>query len=238
MRNTWLGNGNKAFPWDQTSLFSQTPPAVKKSLDSKYSSEWRGMLLVSSTEKRSKSPLDHERHGSLSQRTMEPDLQDMKKESGGKRQLKCPKPNKIPLSTKAKHIQQGNILQKNSPSPLNPLLSPNLDNMYSSSQIIISEHRSSSRKRPVLPQEQKSIEKKPSKFVKPDFISQIKGLPGTLITEVSVPKPSLESYKARGILESSDSGIEKPSRQQSTGKEQWRSSFDFLKHVITNKTYY
>ena len=85
MRETWLGNGNKAYPWDKKNWFSLTTSKPKpKWVDLKYSSEWRGMLLVSNNEHRSKSPCLNRKDGSLSHRIIEPEFQDLTPKTSGK----------------------------------------------------------------------------------------------------------------------------------------------------------
>jgi hypothetical protein len=246
MRNTWLGNQNKAYPWDQTNLFSPMTPEVKKSyLDTKYSSEWRGMLLVSQCEKRSKSPIDKQRHGSLSQRTVEPELQEASPPRSQKKIVKSPVPQKPPISSRASYKKDGKNLQKNSHSPLNPIVTLELNQHYSGYSPLTPEkpQRKQSKKRNFEQAEMdrkgniqpKSISQAKPKKIKPEFLSQIAGLPGTLNAEVPQPKPgNLDSYRARGVITTVEDNIT-PSKQRSNGKEQWRSSYDIIKHMINKK---
>lgn len=249
MRNTWLGNGNKAFPWDLSNLYKK--PAEQKSnpMDSKYSVKWRGMAILSGNEAQSKSPVSKKRNSSITQRTLEPQFQEEIKVKTHKIPSKLPKTNISSATSREKIVEN----RKNTSSPSNPLLTDSIKNLYSRSSILTPEKS----ERPSIKKLSKQAEiglrgnldgdfNKPPPHksaagmnVKIDFISQISGLSGSVREESpSTYIGNIEKYRARGLLPSLGSETERPVRNRSNGKEQWRSSCDFIKHVVTTKSYY
>ena len=248
MRNTWLGNEQKFYPWHETGLFSHRPVKEKKdSMEIKYGSEWRGMRLVSNCETRSKSPIDRERHGSLTNRTLEPELQDSSPTSTRRKLVKTPTIHKERAESRKRLQQDGKDLQKNSYSFDNPIVTTELQNTY--------------RQRSITPERnlervgKKTCEKagldrignlmadklppRPSNKIKAEFVSQITTLPGTIKSEPEKVKPgSLEKYKERGLIRTECKEARPTKLRNESGVEQWRSSFDIIKHVISSKTYY
>lgn len=251
MRETWFGNGNKAFPWDETRIFTYTPKHnVKKDiLEEKYSGQWRGMLLVSTTESRSKSPLDRERHGSSSSRTMEPSLQDAPNKSSTKKIIR--QEYKIFNERSGPHGNyetNGTRQQKNSTSLINPLVTENIGSAYKAIRVTTPDKssRTGSAKRRFPESETHRLgnlaAEKPrppiAQKIKPDFVSQISILPGTVRADAPrTPPPRRDTYLAKQMNQTESAQI-KPGKQRTDyGNEQWRSSLDIIMNVVKNKSY-
>lgn len=248
MRNTWMGNEQKFYPWHETGLFSYTPVKRKKDLmETKYASEWRGMRLVSNTENRSRSPIDKERHGSLTSRIIEPELQDNSPMSSRKKLVQPPTLAKERSESRKKMQKDGKEMQKNTYSIDNTLVSANLKNTYTK--------RSITPDRVIERAGKKTCEKagndrignlmadklppRPSNKIKTEFVSHITTLPGVIKIEPEKSRPgSIEKYKER-CLNRTESKETKHSKQRAeNGVEQWRSSIDIIKHIVSSKTYY
>ena len=248
MRNTWLGNEQKYYPWHETGLFSHRPVKEKKdSLEIKYGSEWRGMRLVSNCESRSRSPIDRERHGSLTNRILQPELQDSSPISSRRKLVQTPTIPKERAESRKKLKKDGNDLQKNCYSFDNPIVTAELQNTYRQRSITPERNTEKVGKKTC---DKAALDRignlmadklppRPSNKIKIEFVSQITNLPGTIKLEPEKAKPgSLEKYKERGLIRT-ECKEAKPSKQRTeSGVEQWRSSFDIIKHVISSKTYY
>ena len=259
MRQTWLGNEQKHYPWHLTDHFSKTSVTPKRSeMDSKYESQWHGMMLISNKESRSRSPIDKERHGSISSRTVEPSLQDPIPSGSRKKLLsqsfasnepnhpKDPKDAKK-SSSKKKFEINGKTLVKNSYSPCNPMISKEIESRY---------RDRSTTPQPSIPRNsKKTFEKgqtdrlgnimndrlppKPAKVLKPDFVSHIATLPGTVKAEFT-PEPagSIEALRPRQLVRTQPREDRPAKRKPSNENQQWKSSYDIIRHVINSKTYY
>ncbi|OMJ77799.1 hypothetical protein SteCoe_22549 [Stentor coeruleus] len=249
MRETWFGNGNKAFPWDETGLFTFTPKHnVKKDiLEEKYSGQWRGMLLVSTTERKSKSPIDRERHGSSSGRTMEPSLQEIPTKLSAKKIIRqeIKKINER-SGPHGNYEINGTRQQKNSTSLINPLVTENIGSAYKAIRVTTPDknNRTGSAKRRFPESETHRLgnldAEKPktpiAQRVKPDFVSQISYLPGTVRADAPrTPPPRRDTYLAKQMNQTESAQI-KPGKQRTDyGHEQWRSSLDIIMNVVKNK---
>lgn len=259
MRQTWLGNEQKHYPWHLTDHFSKTSITPKRSeMDSKYESQWHGMMLISNKESRSRSPIDKERHGSISSRIIEPSLQDpipsnsRKKPSSqsfASNQASDPSDSQQAKrsSSRKKYEVNGKALIKNSYSPCNPMISNDLESKYRDRSLT---------PQPGLPRSsKKTFEKgqadrlgnimndklppKPAKVLKPDFVSHIATLPGGVKAEFAPEPPgSVEALRPRQLVRTQPREDRPRKRKPSNENEQWRSSFDIIRHVISSKTYY
>ena len=210
------------------------------------------MLNITDNTKRSKTPVDKERHGSASQRIIEPSLQEEAAVTRSKKLIRPPKQKfNDAYIGKGKYEDNGRIVTKNCHSPSNPLVSSFLEDKYTRNGIATPEKTERSSSKRVIKQGEenrrgnvdaelnKSSRNSSSTKVKIDFVSQIAGLPGSIRAES--PRGlsgSIDSYRARGLIPSKSITSERSKRQGTGEVEQWRSSCDFIKHVITTKTYY
>ena len=208
------------------------------------------MVIVSSPEVHSKSPITRDREGSISQRTMDSQYQDPVPLPRSRRHLpNIPRPDG---KSSAQATGKARNHSKNTSSLSNPLLTPSIVNAYSYGALTpekpdrpnpgkrVLEQADMQRRGNIDRDQSKSPARSLSKDMKLkiDFVSNISGLPGSARnSSPGLPVASLESYRARGLMPSG-SETERPARNRSIGKEQWRSSCDFIKHIVTTKTYY
>lgn len=241
MRSSWLEIGKNPPLWYTSVLKSTDSPTKIDMLEEKYSSTWRGFMLVSEPRSVSRSPIDKERHGSLSSRILEPCFQDPATPTTRKRLIHCPSQSITEYpSCKKKFEISGKTLLKNSHSPLNTLVTEKINEKYIRESITpdkvprtVQKKRfdkgNVDRKGNLLadPEPPRKKEK-----VKSDFVSHISGLPGTVKVEIPLPKTGdIEKYRARLMLRTKPKA-EKPGKQFIEGTGKWKSSIDIIKQVV------
>lgn len=247
MRSSWLENNQKSLFMHNSPLFTspETPTKIDY-LESKYSSRWDGLSLVSGQVSRSKSPLDRERHGSKSQRTLFPLLQDEASPVSRKRRIHTPTLSVTELPSQKKKFEvSGKIMQKNSYSPLNPMIPELLSETYERHSVTPEKPRPAKQQKKILKQgikdrtgnllaDKEDVKKRLK--TKPDFVSQIASLPGTIKTPVEPQKSGdIERYRARLMLRT-EAKPDRFGKQFVEGQGKWKSSYDIIKAVVSNSS--
>lgn len=242
MRSSWLEIGKNPPLWYTSTLKNSSSTPKIDMLEEKYSSTWKGMVVVSESRSVSRSPIDKERHGSLSSRTLEPCFQDPATPTSRKRLIHGPSQSITEYpSCKKKFEISGKTMQKNSHSPLNTLVTDKINEKYVRECITPNNLPRTAQKKRF---DKGNIERKgnlmadpdPPKRrekVKSDFVSHISGLPGTVKVEVPLPKTGdVEKYRARLMLRTKPKA-EKPGKHFVEGTGKWKSSIDIIKKVVS-----
>lgn len=241
MRSSWLEIGKNSPNWYNSRL--KTPESPKKDmLEEKYSSTWKGLVLVSDHHKPSRSPIDRERHGSQSSRILEPLLQDPTTPTSRKRFIHTPSYSSTELpSAKKKFEVCGKTIQKNSHSRMNTLVTEIIEEQYNRESISPEKSLKIAQKKRF---EKGNLDRKGNLLgdnkpvrtrekIKSDFVSHISGLPGTIKVEVPLPRTGdVEKYRARLMLRSKPND-DKTGKLFIEGTGKWKSSIDIIKQVVS-----